>query len=308
LARSGHGEDLALPNSTGFHFMRHGITSVIILIAVFASLPVSALPEEPPPPGAEIQYLPLELGFAELERIKRETERFEESRTWGVWDWYWNHNAELVLPPQTGRTEMDWFDKAFSYKFVPLWNEVMKDMAAKVILAVILFFGIGGVSFAAGASLLKNDAARLKLEEQKSKIRDKEVEELLKQVLNQITLVERLQEKTTNANDESEQIEEWLREARAHPDSALAELRRQIEKEIKRLSSIHIGQIGKKPIYELIKLLETKQVLTAYESRTLQDARPCLNDATHVNLVDPKDREFILNIAPGLLRSLKAKN
>lgn len=267
------------------------IAAIITSAASLLFVVTAAKAEEPPPPG------PI---FPEMERIQKEADRFEESRSWGVWDWYWNHDAELVLPPQIRGEKVDWLTEIFAFKFVPLWNQVMKDMAAKVTVFVAAMGAIFGASACLVISILKGD-------DSKKLFKDKEaLEGRITELSNQIALAGFL---STPHNSKSAEaaLPNWLKEARSHPDSALAELRREIEKEIKRIAAKYDEKAEKKRLFELVDLLRKKNELTALECSTLQEIRKFLNTASHANTVDPKVGEFILHIAPGLLLSLKSK-
>ncbi len=271
--------------------MRIAINLIIILAASLSFVISAAHADEPPPPG------PMN---PELERIQHETDRFEESRSWGVWDWYWHHDAELVLAPQIRGERNDWFTDVFAFKFVPLWNQVMKDMAAKVIVFVAVLGAIFGSSAYMAISLLKGD-------DSKKSFKDKEaLEARITELSNQITLAGFLSSPQSSKSTE-DALPDWLKEARSHPDSALAELRRQIEKEIKRIAAKYDEKAEKKTLFDLIELLKAKDELTILECNTLQEIRKFLNTASHASTVDPKVGEFILLIAPGLLQSLKSK-
>jgi len=91
------------------------------------------------------------------------------------------------------------------------------------------------------------------------------------------------------------------------PNLALAGLRIEIEKRLKRLAESRGVPVRRGGVGSLLRSLERAEVLKAEERSVLKDMIGTLNEAVHGAEVDSRAAEWALEIGPRLLASLDAR-
>ena len=91
------------------------------------------------------------------------------------------------------------------------------------------------------------------------------------------------------------------------PNLALAGLRIEIEKRLVRIAQSNNIEIKRPSVFQLLRALTEKQILSKEESSVLADMNNLLNSAVHGAEVDRRAADWAIEIGPKLLASLDDK-
>ncbi|MDO9369590.1 MAG: hypothetical protein Q7T68_13560 [Sphingopyxis sp.] len=99
------------------------------------------------------------------------------------------------------------------------------------------------------------------------------------------------------------------------PTLALAALRIDLERRLRRLADLSVGSnhsssgTTRRPLglTRLIEDLQANHVISQLESSAIRDVVPALNAAVHAEVVTPETAEWIIDFGPRLLAALDAK-
>ncbi len=91
------------------------------------------------------------------------------------------------------------------------------------------------------------------------------------------------------------------------PNLALAGLRIEVEKRLRKIAEVNGIEMKRPSVYQLLRILTKEQLLSPEESSVLADMNNLLNSAVHGAKIDQRTAEWAIEIGAELLSSLDKK-